>query len=168
MQHSDTWIWAVVGGLAIAGLLLFHVLHGILNALPAEVRAPLNASAKANSRPLAVLAVVVIWTATYALYSIAHITGPASTLSSAGAAQNNGAAQAPTASPATTPGTTPSAPPGVTAPGTTAGTVSGPALRGTTSPITDRSNPTVANSTVFGGTKTKPAQSYHDSTIFKP
>src|SRR3954452_23227251 len=74
-MHDTTWIWAVVGGLAIAGLLLFHVLHGMISALPPEVRAPITASAKANSRPLAVLAVVVLWTLTYALYSMAHITG---------------------------------------------------------------------------------------------
>src|SRR3954452_14349872 len=82
-MHDTTWIWAVVGGLAIAGLLLFHVLNGILQALPPEVRAPITASAKANSRPLAVLAVVVLWTATYALYFVAHLTGSATPVAAA-------------------------------------------------------------------------------------
>jgi ABC-type branched-subunit amino acid transport system substrate-binding protein len=171
MQHSDTWIWAVVGGLAIAGVLLFHILHGILAALPAEVRAPINASAKANSRPLAVLAVIVLWTATYALYSVAHLTGPTQALAANGAPAGTTAAGQ-----TTTTGTTPSTAAGVAGPGvkapvtTTTGAVGGPALGGTrgTTPVTTTSNPTVANTTVFGGTKTKPAQSYHDSTIFKP
>jgi branched-chain amino acid transport system substrate-binding protein len=171
VQHSDAWIWAVVGGLALAGILLFHVLHGILNALPAEVRAPLAASAKANSRPLAVLAVIVLWTATYALYSVAHLTGPTSTLASAGAQNTDGttAQQAPTAA---APGTSPAvaAPGGKVGVASTTGSAGGPATGGSargTSPVTTSKNSAVANTTVFGGTKTKPAQSYHDSSIFK-
>ncbi|MDT7571245.1 MAG: branched-chain amino acid transport system substrate-binding protein [Actinomycetota bacterium] len=166
-MHDHTWIWAVVGGLVLAGLLLFHILSGMLKALPTEVRAPITASAKANSRPLAVLAVIVLWTATYALYSVAHLSDDTSSLANA----------AQTGSGATTgPGTTGTAPvtPGSTAPvpgGTVTGAVTGPATTSTggtrTSPITDNSNPTVANSTVFGGQKTKPAQSYRDSTIYK-
>src|SRR3954447_24127280 len=169
-MHDTTWIWAVVGGLAIAGVLLFHILNGIVSALPPEVRAPITASAKANSRPLAVLAVIVLWTATYALYSVAHLTEPSanSLASSTQNGKGTPTARAPAPNAPTTVGS--SAPlPG----GAVTGAVRGPAITTTaggarTAPITDSSTPALANSTVFGGTKTKPAQSYHDSSIFKP
>ncbi|MCU1590800.1 MAG: hypothetical protein JWP11_2056, partial [Frankiales bacterium] len=173
---SHTWIWAVVGGLAVAGFLLFHVLHGVLNALPAEVRAPISASVRANSRPLAVFAVIVLWTATYGLYSVAHLTAPTSALSTAA---SNSTGTAPGVAAGTTPtGTTSTGaktgavvPGAAVAPGTTTSTGSTTAAGG--SPITGSSNPTTANSTVFGsqsgqgsaGTASSP---YHDSTIFKP
>ncbi|MDT7537662.1 MAG: hypothetical protein QOI82_1247, partial [Actinomycetota bacterium] len=168
-MHSDTWIWAVVGGLALAGLLLFHILSSVMKSLPAEVRAPITASTKANSRPLAVLAVIVLWTATYALYSVAHLTQPTTT---AAASAQDGAGTT------TAAGTTTNAPTaaGSSAPlpgGAVTGAVSGPTVTGTsgaarTSTSTGSSNPTVANSTVFGGAQTKPAQSYHDSNLYKP
>ncbi|MDX6200296.1 MAG: branched-chain amino acid transport system substrate-binding protein [Actinomycetota bacterium] len=169
-MHSDTWIWAVVGGLALAGLLLFHILHGFMQSLPAEVRAPITASAKANSRPLAVLAVIVLWTASYALYSIAHLDDGTNALASA--AQNGTGTT-------TAPGTATNGPAaaGSTAPlpgGAATGAVNGPTTTTTTggtrttTTTTGSSNPTVANSTVFGGATTKPAQSYHDSTIYPP
>jgi ABC-type branched-subunit amino acid transport system substrate-binding protein len=172
VQHSDTWIWAVVGGLAIAGLLFVHILSGIMRSLPAEVRSPITATAKANSRPLVVLAVIVLWTATYALYSVAHLTAPVTPVSTA--AQNGTATQpgvngtTPTG-PATTT-TTGTVPGAATGPGTPA-TVTGPGTGGTA--ITGASNPTTANSTVFGsqagkgsaGTASSP---YHDSNLYKP
>src|SRR4051812_9260776 len=105
-MHDTTWIWAVVGGLAIAGVLLFHILNGIVSALPPEVRAPITASAKANSRPLAVLAVVVLWTATYALYSMAHITGSTALSSASGTPATS---NAPTATAPGAAGTAPTA-----------------------------------------------------------
>ncbi|MDT7549785.1 MAG: hypothetical protein QOE84_2179, partial [Actinomycetota bacterium] len=175
MQHSDAWIWAVVGGLALAGMLLFHILHGILAALPAEVRAPIAASAKANSRPLAVLAVIVLWTITYGLYSVAHLTTPAASLSAAGASQSSTATTGQAGATATTPtGTTPGPrAPGATAPTTTTGTASGPVAAGTSrTPSGGGASSTTANTAVFGpqagrssaGTSTS---KFHDSTLFK-
>jgi branched-chain amino acid transport system substrate-binding protein len=169
VSHSDTWIWAVVGGLAIAGVLLFHILHGIVQSLPAEVRAPIAASAKANSRPLAVLAVVVLWTATYGLYSVAHLTAPAGSLSAA--AQNNTGATSQTGTASTTPsGTTEGkavAPGPAAGPATTISTAGAPTLSGTTT--TGSTNPSTANATVFGphaGSASTSSSSFHDSNLF--
>ena len=175
MQHSDAWIWAVVGGLALAGMLLFHILHGILAALPTEVRAPIAASAKANSRPLAVLAVIVLWTITYGLYSVAHLTTPTAALTSAGASQSSTAVTGQPGATATTPtGTTPGPrAPGVTGPTTTTGTASGPVVAGTSrTPSGGGASSTTANTAVFGpqagrssaGTS---SSKFHDSTLFK-
>jgi ABC-type branched-subunit amino acid transport system substrate-binding protein len=169
LSHSDTWIWAVVGGLAIAGVLLFHILHGIMQSLPAEVRAPIAASAKANSRPLAVLAVVVLWTATYGLYSVAHLTAPAGSLSAA--AQNNTGATSQTGAVSTTPsGTTQGkavAPGPAAGPATTISTAGAPILSGTTT--AGSTNPSTANATVFGphaGSASTSSSSFHDSNLF--
>jgi hypothetical protein len=172
LSHSDAWIWAVVGGLAIAGVLLFHILHGIMQSLPAEVRAPITASAKANSRPLAVLAVVVLWTATYGLYSVAHLTAPAGSLSTA--AQSNAGATGQTGTLGTTPsGTTAGkavAPGSAAAPGrTTAGTAGAAAVGGTATTGSGSSNPSTANTTVFGphaGSAGPSSSSFHDSNLF--
>src|SRR3954464_906972 len=126
-MHDTTWIWAVVGGLAIARLLLFHVPHGIITALPPEVRAPITASTKANSRPLAVLAVVVLWTLTYALYSMAHITGSPTSLTSA-----NGVPAA-------------GSPPAAVVPGSTSAPVAGSRVKvaGGSAPVTAAVGPAV-------------------------
>jgi branched-chain amino acid transport system substrate-binding protein len=169
VSHSDTWIWAVVGGLAIAGVLFFHILHGIMQSLPAEVRAPIAASAKANSRPLAVLAVVVLWTATYGLYSVSHLTAPAGSLSAA--AQNNTGATSQTGAVSTTPsGTTQGkavAPGPAAGPATTISTAGAPTLSGTTT--TGSTNPSTANAAVFGphaGSASTSSSSFHDSNLF--
>src|SRR4051812_43958679 len=169
-MHDTTWIWAVVGGLAIAGVLLFHILNGIVSALPPDVRAPIAASAKANSRPLAVLAVVVLWTATYGLYSVAHLTGPAASLASAGGAPASGApgqVTAPGTGAAPVTGGAAKGVPGAKTPVTIAG---GPAVVGGTSTSAGTSNPTTANSVVFGphaGSAGPSSKAFHDSTLFK-
>jgi ABC-type branched-subunit amino acid transport system substrate-binding protein len=170
VSTSHTWIWAVVAGLAVAGVLLWHVANAVLSALPEEVRTPVKASVRSNSRPLGVMAVVVLWTLTYALYSVAHLPSPSS--------RQAAAAQNPTGT-NTNPGTTV---PGSTVPGSTppvgSAATPGPGIlpgsvgsSGSTS--TGRTSTGAgggaANPTVFGPQAPGPAThgSFHDSTLFR-
>lgn len=115
VSSSHTWIWAVIGGLVLAGALLWHILNATLTALPEEVRAPVKASMRANSRPLAVMAVAVVWTLTYALYSVAHLPSPPTQQNTAAQTQSGSVTTTTTTVPVPTPTAGSAAKPGLPA-----------------------------------------------------
>ena len=140
---SRTWIWAVLGGLALAGFLLFHVISGALNALPQEVREPVVGSVKANARPLAAGGVVLLWTLVYTLYSVSS-PGAEGTLTQAdGAPAGSGAV--------VDGGTTPTGSGSASTPTTGTGTVGGGTL--------SVPKAAVGGGAVAGGTDAKPGVS---------
>jgi ABC-type branched-subunit amino acid transport system substrate-binding protein len=162
-SSSDAWIWAVVGGLAIVLVLGMHVVHGIFGSLPEEIRTPVLTGLRSNARPLAVTGVVLLWTVTYGLYSVAHVPTTTSPTALAGGAPATGDGGGPVVVPTTAAGqpvlprsTAPGTAPGVTGGGTTRG---GPA-----GPPTTQGNPTIANPTVFGGSKG--SSTFHDANLF--
>ena len=161
---SHTWIWAVVAGVVLAAVLLWHVVNGMLAALPEEVRTPVKASVRANSRPIGVMAVVVLWTLTYALYSVAHL--PTTT------AQQSAAAQSPTSttSGTTVPGATATGSPALPGVPTVPGSTGRPTAPGSTPPrSTGSTGGSAANPVVFGPQAPGPATgqgSFHDSSLF--
>src|SRR5437016_3023741 len=78
---SRVWIWTVLAGLALAGVLVYHVAREFLSALPEDVRGSLKASARKNVRPLSVAGVILTWTLIFALYSFS-LPAPGSSSSS--------------------------------------------------------------------------------------
>ncbi|MCW2542549.1 MAG: amino acid-binding protein [Frankiales bacterium] len=159
---SHGWIWAVLGGLALASVLLWHIANAMLSALPEEVRAPVKASVRSNSRPLAVMAVVVLWTLTYALYSVAHL--PSTTAPLAAEQTPSGTITTP-GSPAAGSPTGSVAKPGLPVlPGSTVVGGATPAR-----PSSSSSGGGAANPTVFGPQAAGPtagSASFHDSSLF--
>jgi branched-chain amino acid transport system substrate-binding protein len=104
-QRSTGWVWAVAAGLAIALLLMYHVVSNAISTLPDEIRDRLRGSLRSNVRPLAVATAVLLWTVTYGLYSVAvtPTSSATSTSVAAGAARTNsgqasGASGSPSAS----------------------------------------------------------------------
>jgi ABC-type branched-subunit amino acid transport system substrate-binding protein len=73
-------VWAVAAGLLIGGVLLYHVVSNAISTLSDDIRNRLRASVRSNARPLAVSAVVLVWTLAYGLYSVA--VQPVTTLQS--------------------------------------------------------------------------------------
>jgi ABC-type branched-subunit amino acid transport system substrate-binding protein len=70
-HRSTGWVWAVVAGFAVALALLWHVISSAVGTLPDDIRDRLRQSVRSNARPLVVAAVVLAWTLTYGLYSVA-------------------------------------------------------------------------------------------------
>jgi hypothetical protein len=71
------WIWAVVGGLVLGGLLLAHAGLAIGRAFPDDVRANAVGAIKKRPRLAFTSAGVATWTLLYALYSLAYPSGAA-------------------------------------------------------------------------------------------
>src|SRR5438094_9219981 len=67
---SRMWIWTVIGGLVLAGALLYHVGAQFMSTLPEDIRTALKSSARKNVRPLGVAGVILAWTLVFALYSM--------------------------------------------------------------------------------------------------
>jgi branched-chain amino acid transport system substrate-binding protein len=67
---TRTWIWTVLAGLVLSGVLVYHVARQFVSSLPDDVRDALRATARKNVRPLAVGGVILTWTLIFALYSI--------------------------------------------------------------------------------------------------
>ena len=99
---TRVWIWTVLGGLAIAGVLIYHVVREFLAALPDDVRHSVRTTARRNIRPLGVAGVVLTWTLVFALYSIS-LPAPGS---SSGQLVAQGAATSDTTAPHAASGTT--------------------------------------------------------------
>jgi ABC-type branched-subunit amino acid transport system substrate-binding protein len=74
------WVWLVVGGLVVCLVLVAHIANGVLKALPPEVQSDVRTSVRNNRGPAGVLAVVLVWTITLALYNAS--LGPVSTTAS--------------------------------------------------------------------------------------
>ena len=70
-HRSTGWVWAVVAGLVVSLVLVWHVVSSAVGTLPDDIRDRLRASVRHNARPLVVGAVVLVWTVTYGLYSVA-------------------------------------------------------------------------------------------------
>jgi hypothetical protein len=71
------WIWAVLAGLVLGGVLVGHALLMIARALPEEVRAEAVAAVRRRPRLAAVTLGVAAWTLVFALYSLAYPGGAA-------------------------------------------------------------------------------------------
>src|SRR5581483_4737089 len=67
---SRMWIWTVIGGLVLAGALLWHVGSQFVSTLPDDIRTALKTSARKNVRPLGVAGVILAWCLVFALYSM--------------------------------------------------------------------------------------------------
>ena len=74
-----SFIWWVVLGLVLGGILVLHSLRQIFRAFPADTQAAAIDAVKSRPRLVAICAVVVIWTLLYLLYSLAY---PSSAVSS--------------------------------------------------------------------------------------
>lgn len=74
--RSAAWVWLVVGGFVVGGVLLWHVISNAINSLPDEIRDRVRSSVRTNARPLVVSAVVLTWTLAYLLYSVAVLPPP--------------------------------------------------------------------------------------------
>lgn len=71
------WIWGVVAGLVLGGVLVAHAGLMIARAFPDDVRKNVMAAVKRRPRLVAVCAAVAAWTLVYALYSLAYPSGAA-------------------------------------------------------------------------------------------
>lgn len=71
------WIWGVVAGLVLGGVLVAHSGLQIARAFPEDVRANAAAAVKRRPRLAAVGAGVAVWTLVYMLYSLAFPSGAA-------------------------------------------------------------------------------------------
>jgi branched-chain amino acid transport system substrate-binding protein len=71
--RSTTWVWVVIGGFVVSLALIWHVVSQAIGSLPDETQLRLRGSLRANSRPIAVTAVVLTWTLAYLLYSVASV-----------------------------------------------------------------------------------------------
>jgi branched-chain amino acid transport system substrate-binding protein len=161
---SRAWIWAVLGGLALAGFLLFHVISSALNALPEEVRAPVIGSVKANARPLIAGGVVLLWTLVFTLYSVSSpSSGDTLTQASDAGVSTEAGTATTTGSTGTT--TAPATKSGRTA-AVTGGTVSAPqTATGNAGGAGTAVKPAVAGPTYsFGGTN-KAGTSSHANSV---
>ena len=66
-------MWVVVGGFVVSLVLLWHVVSNAVKTLPEDIQARLRGSVRSNARPLIVSAVVITWTLSYLLYSVAVV-----------------------------------------------------------------------------------------------
>jgi hypothetical protein len=71
------WIWAVLAGLVLGGVLIAHAGSQIVRAFPDDVRANALAALKRRPRLVVVTAAIAGWTLIYALYSLAYPSGAA-------------------------------------------------------------------------------------------
>jgi hypothetical protein len=76
---ARSFIWAVIAGLVLGGVLVGHAGVQIFRAFPADTRAAATGAVKARPRAVALAAAVALWTILYLLYSLAYPSAVAST-----------------------------------------------------------------------------------------
>jgi hypothetical protein len=69
-SSPEAWIWWVVAGLVLGGLLLWHAARAMVRTLPDDVRADLRGAVRRHPRVAATSGVVLAWTSVFALYSL--------------------------------------------------------------------------------------------------
>lgn len=77
-ERTSLWVWAVVGGLLVAGALVFYIARQMFVALPEDVRTSLTQTARKHVRPLAVSGVALAWSLVFVLYLISAVPAPLS------------------------------------------------------------------------------------------
>lgn len=87
------WIWAVILGLMLGGILVAHAVRAIVRAFPPDMRAAMWEPVRARPRLAAVSLALTLWLLVYTLYSIAL---PSTAVVEGGAGASGAASGAPT------------------------------------------------------------------------